>query len=168
MAAAVAALAVLVFGFLATQRPGQDVLWGDEGTYVAMTASLARDFDLRFEEADRDWALGRVPGRGVAVILQRAAGGVTYSKPPLYPMVAAPFYKLFGEFGMVLVNALALAAGLLFGWIYLRRIGPPKHAALTVVVFAAASTLLPYLAWRMSESLQVPTPSRFAARVCSI
>jgi len=102
----------------------------------------------------------------VTVILQRTGGGVTYSKPLLYPLLAAPAYKLFGEAGMVLVNVLALAAGLLFGWVYLRRIGEPGHALLTLVVFAGASTLLPYLAWRMGESLQVGLALAGTVLVC--
>ena len=41
--AALAALSALTWVYLAYLRPPQDHLWGDEGTYVGMTASLARD-----------------------------------------------------------------------------------------------------------------------------
>jgi 4-amino-4-deoxy-L-arabinose transferase-like glycosyltransferase len=166
LTALAAIVALGVFAFIAAQRPGQDALWGDEGTYVAMTASLARDGDLRFERSDRDWAGGRVPGRGATVILQRTEGGITYSKPPLYPLVAAPFFKLFGEAGLIVVNVLALAIGLFFAWLCLARIGSRADAGLTVVTFAAAGVLIPYLAWRMSESLQVGLMLSGLALVC--
>jgi 4-amino-4-deoxy-L-arabinose transferase-like glycosyltransferase len=140
---------------MATQRPGQEVLWGDEGTYVAMTASLARDFDLSFDSVDREWALERVPEKGAAVILQRVPGGVTYSKPPLYPMLAAPAYLVFGERGMLLINLLGLGFGLLLAWVYLDRVAGPGHGSLMLAVLVGASVMLPYVLWRMSEAVQI-------------
>ena len=132
--AAAALLAALVagalFAYLAWLRPSQTQQWGDEGTSLAMTASLARDFDLEFAEVDRQWALERGGDKGVALILQRtegrstetqstetqstegqstegqstehqnSGGRVTYSKPPLYPFIAAVPYKLRVEPGM--------------------------------------------------------------------
>ena len=53
---ALALVAALVAAALFALRPSARELRGDEGTYVAMTASLARDFDLRFDERDRAWA----------------------------------------------------------------------------------------------------------------
>ena len=168
-----ALLAASTFAYLASRRPSQDHLWGDEGTYIAMTASLARDGDLIFAEPDRDWALergaraqeaerraGRVPPpgtapKGVTVILQRTGAGITYSKPLLYPLLAALPYKLLGETGMLLVNALALAFGLLMVALFLGRLGSGGHRWLTFVTFSAFASLAPYLAWRMSESLQL-------------
>lgn len=155
LALAVAAVAVGLFAYMATQRPSQEVLWGDEGTYVAMTASLARDLDLSFDEADRAWALERVPDKGVAVILQRVGGSVAYSKPLLYPLLAAPAYKVFGETGMLLLNVLGLGAGLLLAWVYLERVAGAGHGSLMLAVLGGASAMLPYLLWRMSEALQV-------------
>ncbi len=154
-AVVVAAVAVGLFLYMGTQRPSQEVLWGDEGTYLAMTASLARDFDLSFDAVDREWAVERVPKKGAAVILQRVPEGVTYSKPLLYPLLAAPAYKVFGERGMLLLNLLGLAAGLLLAWVYLERVAGAGHGSLMLAVLVGASVMLPYLLWRMSEALQV-------------
>lgn len=150
-----ALVAVAVFGYLGHLRPPGSHIWGDEGTYLAMTASLARDGDLIFAEPDRDWAVERGHEKGVAVILERADEHITYSKPILYPLLAALPYKLLGERGLVLVNALALAAGLFLVWVALRRLGSGGHLWLTWTVFAGCAALVPYVVWRMSESLQV-------------
>ena len=63
-------------------RPQGGSLRGDEGTFVAMAASLARDFDLAFSGADRAWAEHH-QGGAVALILERTGKGIAYSKPVL-------------------------------------------------------------------------------------
>lgn len=147
--------AAALFAYMGHLRPPQSHIWGDEGTYLAMTASLARDADLTFRDADRDWAIERGNEKGVAVILERDGERITYSKPILYPLLAAPFYKLLGEPGLLVLNAVALAIGLFFVLLYLRRLGRGGRLWLTWVVFAGCAALVPYVAWRMSEALQV-------------
>ena len=75
-----------------------------------MAASLARDFDLAFTAADRTWAESH-PGGSVALILERTGHGLAYSKPVLYPLLAAPFVGLFGDWGAALLNLLVLLCG---------------------------------------------------------
>ncbi|MDH3404801.1 MAG: hypothetical protein OEP45_14370 [Acidobacteriota bacterium] len=148
------ALAALSVGFVlwcAAQRGSLETVWGDEGTYLAMAESLARDGDLRFTAADA----ARLPaGARGTVILQRTESGVAYSKPVLYALVAAPAVLVLGDLGPVLVNALCLLLAAWLGWRYLARLGDPARAALTVVTFAGASVLLAYVGWRMSDPLQ--------------
>src|SRR5690349_13939211 len=98
---ALAVGAILLFATLFALRskgPDRARLWGDEGTYTAMAASLARDFDLSFGAADRAWAEGH-PSGAVALILERTPHGLAYSKPVLYPLLAAPFVRLLGDWG---------------------------------------------------------------------
>ncbi|MCM2269619.1 MAG: hypothetical protein NDJ75_05925 [Thermoanaerobaculia bacterium] len=152
---ALAALAALaLFAALGATRHLPGALRGDEGTYVAMTASLARDGDLRFTAADEAWARAR-PQRPAALILERTAQGVAYSKPILYPLLAAPFYAVAGDAGFWLFHALALTLALLLARAALARRAGGEAAGATVVLFACGSTVVPYLAWRMTESLQV-------------
>src|SRR5690606_36557690 len=101
------AAALALFAAIRLQRAPMADLRGDEGTYVAMTASLARDGDLFFTAEDARRARER--GGGAALILQRTQRGVGYSKPILYALVAAPFYLVAGERGMILFHLLALA-----------------------------------------------------------
>jgi len=149
-------LALVALGFftrLAELRRPWDHLVGDEGTFLAMAESLARDGDLAFGAVDRAWCEHH-PAGPVTVILERTARGVFYSKPILYPGLAAPFVKLLGEPGLTLFNALALVGALVVAWGFLRRLGPRGGTALTLVTFAGAGILIPLVAWRMTESLQ--------------
>lgn len=149
-----AALAAGVLLTLLALRPPAERLWGDEGTYVAMAASLVRDGDLAFTEADLEWTRQRRP-EGATVILQRTGSGLRYSKPTLYPLLGAPFYALAGEAGLVLANALALGLALWLAWVFWRERAGDGGAALIVAGFAGAGALLPYVVWRMSDVLQV-------------
>jgi hypothetical protein len=129
---------------------------GDEGTFLAMTESLVRDGDLRFEEAD----LARVeaatePGRK-ALILQRSEVGLAYSKPIVYPVVAAPAYALAGEDGLAALNVVLLAAALLLaGRALARWWGGAEAAAWTLVAAVGTSAVPSYVVYRMSDLLQV-------------
>lgn len=136
---------------LAVWSPERDRLWGDEGTYVAMTASLVRDGDLVFGEEDRRWALDRQTGLPATVILQQTPRGITYSKPILYPWLSIPLYSLLGEKGIEVTNLLVLAVALLIAWIYLKRLGSTERSFWTLATFACGSVLLVYVGWKMSD-----------------
>lgn len=127
---------------------------GDEGTYLAMTESLARDGDLWFDRRDetRLEADGR-PGRK-AVILQRVEEKVAYSKPVVFSLLGVPFYAALGGGGLIVLNALALAAGLALLALHLRRIWPRAEILPTVGGFAVLGLLVPYVPWRTSDTLQ--------------
>ncbi len=149
-----AGLAVLLFATLFLLRVDSDDLRGDEGTYVAMAASLARDFDLGFAAADRTWAENHAGGP-VALILQRTGQGFAYSKPVLYPLLAAPFVGLLGDWGAALANLAVMLLALALARAWLERLGDRTAARNTLLTFIATGIVLPYVAWRMTESLQV-------------
>ena len=150
-----AGLAAMLFTVLFVLRTPGAGLRGDEGTYVAMAASLARDFDLGFDLADRTWA-EQHPGGVVALILERTGKGLAYSKPVIYPLLAAPFVGLFGDWGAALLNLLALLLALALARAWLARLGGRREAARdTLLTFVATGIVVPYVAWRMTETLQV-------------
>jgi len=139
----------------AIQARPADRLWGDESTYLAMATSLARDGDMKYTEADRSWVLERRPG---ALILQQGEGegdALGYSKPIVYPLLAAPFVRVFGERGMLLANVAILLFAFVLTWDYLLRFGDRVGARAVGLTFLVASPIIPYLFWRMSESAQV-------------
>lgn len=149
------ALATLVaLAVLCVHRPPLTHVWADEGTYLAMTESLVEDGDLRFDEGDRARLEKEEAGRSTVILERSSEGEIAYSKPVLFSLVAAPFFALGGVWGVVVLNALVMAAALLLGRAHLRRLGSPGRAALTLVTFACASVLLPYVFWRMSDILQ--------------
>ncbi|MEO8197418.1 MAG: hypothetical protein ABI689_11935 [Thermoanaerobaculia bacterium] len=149
-----AGVAVLLCATLFLLRAGGRGLIGDEGTYVAMAASLARDFDLAFTGPDRSWAEAH-PGAPVALILERTGQGLAYSKPVLYPLLAAPFVGLCGDWGAALLNLLALLPALALALAFLARLGGRREARDTLLTFVATGIVVPYVAWRMTETLQV-------------
>ncbi len=135
-------------------RRTADVVWGDEGAYLAMIESLVRDGDLVFDDADLERAEREtVAGRRV-VKLQLAGGQPTYSKPVIYPLLAALPYALLGSAGLVGLNAVALAAACWLAWLCVRERSSGRPVALTLATFAGTGVLLAYVAWTMSDSLQ--------------
>jgi hypothetical protein len=155
LAFALAIVTVAAFLVLAAQRDSFHTVSGDEGTYLAMAESLALDGDLRIDKRDvqrlvESGSLGRQ-----AVILQHAGDADFYSKPTLYPLLAAPFYRLAGgPLGLVALNLFALGGALWCAWCYLRRFDPDR-ALLTLTSFAGAGALLAYVAWRTADLIQV-------------
>ena len=149
------AAALVVFGTLGILRNSWNSVAGDEGTYVAMASSLAFDGDLKFEGAD----LARLEaGRGAGrenLILQSTDRGVTFSKPILFPLVAAPFYRVLGERGLVLLNIVVLSLALWLASGYLERRNTSAEATLLLATFAGVSVVFPYVAWKTFDLFQV-------------
>jgi len=156
-AAAFVLAATGVFGahlVLGVMRHSFTRVAGDEGTYLAMTESLVRDGDLRFSEADRVRTVAaEEPGRRT-LILQRTERGIAYSKPIVYPLVAALFLALSGDAGLLALNALALAGALALAVRTLARWWGAPAAAWTLLAAVGASVVPSYLAYRMSDLLQ--------------
>jgi hypothetical protein len=148
--------------------------WGDGATYHAMAWSLAEDGDLRYEAKDVVRVRREFPSGPQGIFLKRASGGlrwdgaggfpwvrrveadeprIYFAKPFTYAVAAAPLVKLFGTRGLLLANALALAATLFLGYAVMRRSAPPVASlAVTLVLFLAAVAPV-YLVW--------PTPEIF-------
>ncbi len=149
--------------------------WGDGATYLSMARSLAEDFDLRYEARDvlrvrREWKAGPQ-----GVFLKRSSGGLRfdpeggfpwisrvprdeprlyYAKAFVYPLVAAPFVRVFGTRGLLLVNVLVFALALALGYDERRRRGNDPLRSLVFVLVVFLATVAPlYLLW--------PTPEIF-------
>lgn len=152
-----AVLILTLLGGLSTLRTPIAQVWADEGTFLAMTASLALDGDLRFTEADLARLDVSDPGRA-SLILERTELGISYSKPIVLPLAAAPFWALFGDFGLVVLNALALIFSLWLTQRYLQRLPAGEddaRASWVIVTFALAAVVVPYIFWRMADLLQL-------------
>lgn len=152
---AVLGLALGVTVALGVAREGWLEPVGDVPTYEAMTESLVEDGDLRFGSEDRTRARRR---EGVAtrpLILQRTERGIFYSKPPVYPLLAAPFYAVAGPAGLALLNLLAMVLAVALAACCLRRLGSGGRADWALATFLGAGVLPAYVAWLMSDALQV-------------
>ena len=144
-------IVILALAAIGGARPEDRKLWGDEGTYVAMTASLAHDGDLAFDDSDAQFLLDHPDDPSPTVILQQTHRGITYSKPVLYALISAPLFKIMGEAGLVATNALVLAMALVLAWIHLRRLADVDQTIWTLCTFAGASVVLVYIGWKMSD-----------------
>lgn len=174
-------IVALVGGALATDLPrlSKGEFWGDGATYYLMARSLAEDFDLRYEARDVLRARREFSAGPQGLFLKRAHGGfrfdgdggfpwlrrvapeeqrLYFAKAFAYPLLAAPFVRVFGTRGLVLTNALGLGLALWLGFETLRRRGSPPGAALALSLMLFLGTVTPlYLLW--------PTPEVFGLAV---
>jgi hypothetical protein len=132
-----ALLLLLVATFARESWPGPV---GDETTYLMQAESLAWDGDLRFAAEDLSRFRER-HGASPEVILQSGDRGerIVYGKPFLYAVVLAPFVRLFGARGALLVNVLALAAAAVLAAMAAGRQGGAGPLWIAVVLFASVA-----------------------------
>lgn len=123
--------------------------FADEAVYYAMARSLAEDGDLTWTRSDLEAICERYPAGPVGVILKKAENnGIYYAKPLLYPLAAAPFYRLFGTSGILLLNLLAF-------WMILRWISIVLGKTPMALIVACGGLFLsafpPYILWIHTE-----------------
>jgi hypothetical protein len=142
--------ALVLLSALWGKRP--DAQWqpfGDQSSHLMATMSLWHDFDLRYTRQDLDRFNARFPaaqGPRGAFLKQNADGALYFAKPPLFPVLAAPFYGLLGTSGLVVFNLLALALMALLTVHAIRETyGQPMAEAMTAALFL----LGPFMAWSM-------------------
>jgi hypothetical protein len=167
----------LVAGTLALDLPrvSRGEVWGDSATYHAMAWSLARDFDLRYDERDLARIRLEYPNGPQGIFLKRASGGLTldpaagfpwlrrvrldegrlyFAKALAHPAAAAPLVALFGTRGLMLANGLLLTAALWLSYALLRRRGLSPAGGLAATAGLFLLTVVPlYLVWPTPEIL---------------
>ncbi|MGH7790235.1 MAG: hypothetical protein ACRERC_25430 [Candidatus Binatia bacterium] len=120
----------------------------DASPYVMMADSLWHDGDLAY--APEDYARTRVmqfQDLPVGLMLLEHGDGWLYAKPLLYPLVALPFYAVFGVQGFMVLNGLLCAVLLLLGAdIAAPRLGWRAGLLAALVVFGGSVTFV-YRFW---------------------
>jgi hypothetical protein len=141
---------------------------GDEATYVAMTLSAAYDGDLIYQRRDleRFWGLYKQGPEGIflkrgknfRVRLRSDAPFVRvlnttqeprtdrlyFAKAMAHAVVAAPFVRLLGMNGFLVLNVLLLVTAGACGYAFLSATSPPTVALLFVLAFLGASVVPVY------------------------
>lgn len=150
------ALSVLALSvtFPMNANRGNRGFWSDEATYHSMAYSFAMDGDMQYERRDleRVYEQGYPGGpSGLFLIRDPDGGGLYFAKAFLYSLVAAPFVRLLGDNGFLLLHAALLALCLGAGYLYLRRAMAPGSAALYSTTFLLASVATLYLFWITPE-----------------
>jgi hypothetical protein len=144
---------------------------GDEATYVAMALSVAHDGDLTYERRDleRFWGLYRAGPDGIFLkrgkewrvrfggpapfvhatrTQDRRADRLYFAKAMIYPVVAAPFVRLFGLNGLLVFHVLLLYGVCVCGYLFLAAQARPgeEGAALVYSLAFVGATVVPVLA----------------------
>src|SRR5579864_5301567 len=147
---------------------------GDEATYVSMALSLAYDHDLLYQQRDveRFWGLYRAGPEGI--FLKRGAhwhvrfgGGAPwvhvrrtpdqsqdrlyFSKAIAYAIAAAPFVRVFGLNGLLVLNVLLLFAVAACGYRFLLARASPGPALTFTLAFLAAAAVPVYVVFLTSD-----------------
>ena len=146
--------------------------WADGATYHAMAWSLAEDGDLRYEARDIFRVRRELPSGPQGIFLKRASGGLAldraadfpwvrrvgetepriyFAKAFLYPLTAAPFVKLFGTRGLLIVNALCLTLAIVLAYGELRRQADPGRALAAALLLFLGTVAPLYLIWPQPE-----------------
>ncbi len=155
-------ISLAALGYAATLRVADNktngthtgIFWSDEAVYHSMAHSFAFDGDIRYERKDleRVYAAGYGGGpSGIFLVRNPANGHLYYSKAWIYPFVAAPFVRLFGDNGFFVLHALLLAAMLAAGFAYARRESSSATASLFTVTYVLGSVVTLYFFWMTPE-----------------
>jgi hypothetical protein len=133
----------------------------DEATYYMMAYSLTDDGDLTYTKEDlvRVWREFPSGPSGVFLKKGRTLQGAPdpdqrrlyYGKSFIYPLFAAPFVKVFGTNGFLVLHALLLAVVILCGYLFLHARSRPLVAVVLASGFVMASVVPVYFVWLMPE-----------------
>jgi hypothetical protein len=122
--------------------------FSDESTYFSILQSLAFDGDLEYTRADivRIKEIFWVGPMGV-FLKKGPDGRLYYAKSFIYPLAAAPFFRLFGTHGILLANGLMIFFILLMGFLLLRQHHPPGKSFSFSLIYLFSSVAFIYIWW---------------------
>jgi hypothetical protein len=167
------ALGLLMLGFsLSVDYPRTaGVMWSDGATYYTMAYSLAFDQDLVYRRQDLERVYPEYPGGPSGIFLKRGRkidialsqrfpfvinqGELTqdlyFAKAYLYSLAAAPWVRLFGTNGLLVLHTLCVTAVLLTGYLFLVTRNTPAVSLGFTLTFFFASVTPAYFVWIASE-----------------
>ena len=142
-------LFIIFFSFgtdLAKTKKGG--FFSDESTYFSIIQSLAFDGDLEYTRADivRIREIFWVGPTGV-FLKKGHDGRLYYAKSFIYPLAAAPFFRLFGTHGILLANGLMIFFVLLMGFLLLRQHHPSEKSFAFTIIYLFSSITFIYIWW---------------------
>lgn len=170
-------VAAVLLGVCLTSDPvklSEGQFFSDGATYYSMTWSLVGDFDLEYTAGDLARVKREYPEGPSGIFLKRASGGfefdsrfpflkrvgednrkIYFGKAMTYPVLAAPFVKVFGTRGFLVFNALCLLTAWICAHLEIRRRAAEGRAlfAAFVLIFATIAPL--YVFWIQPELLNL-------------
>jgi hypothetical protein len=133
----------------------QGFLFADQAVYYAMAQSIAFDHDLEWSKKDlirykEDFNAGPM---GIFLTKVKTGDGekIYYAKSFAYPLFAAPFVRVFGPNGPLVLHAVLLFLLLLMGFSYFSLANSPGLSLVRVATFLFASVAGVYFLWISPE-----------------
>ncbi len=125
--------------------------FSDASTYYGLGHSLADDGDFVFRREDLVRVWREFPSGPEGIFLKRGpdadSSRLFFAKSFLYPLAAAPFIKIFGTNGFLVLHALVVSVSFLCAYAFLAARSHPVVALLFAAVFVFVSVLPVYLVW---------------------
>jgi len=120
----------------------------DESTYFSIIQSLAHDGDLEYNRRDIQRIRKNFYTGPLGLFLKKGRDGrLYYAKSFAYPLIAAPFFRLFGQNGLLLFNGLMILLCLWMGFLLLRKHHDESSSLRFSLVFTLASVVPVYIWW---------------------
>jgi hypothetical protein len=119
---------------------------GDAATYYTLGHSLAHDLDFEYRRDDLVRVWREFPSGPEGIFLKRGSGGrIFYAKAYIYPLVAAPFIRLFGTNGFLVLHALLMTLCFACAYAFLAARSHPVAAAIFAFAFLFVSIVPIYM-----------------------
>ncbi len=146
-------LAIVFFSFSTNLPPRQrGGFFSDEAGYFSIIQSIYHDADIQYTRQDLLRIKEEFPTGPVGVQLKKGTdGNIYYAKSFAFPLVAAPFYGLFGTSGILLLNGLMLFFACLMGYLLLKQYHPEGHSFSFALIFVFASVVPVYIWWMTAD-----------------
>jgi hypothetical protein len=156
---------------LTVDYPRTVPFFGDAATYYSLGHSLAEDFDFEFRRDDLVRVWREFPAGPQGIFLKRGrdvqglalsssapffeivsapdpdSGRLYYGKGFIYPLFAAPFVRLFGTNGFLVLHALLMTASFACAYGFLVARSAPLPALLFALAFLFISVAPVYMVW---------------------
>ncbi len=120
--------------------------FGDAATYYTLGHSLANDLDFEYQRDDLARVWKEVPSGPEGLFLKRGSDGrLFYAKAYIYPLVAAPFIRVFGTNGFLVLHALLMTLCFLCAYSFLCARSHPVSALVFACAFLFVSLVPVYM-----------------------
>jgi len=131
------------------QRGG---FFSDGGAYFPIISSLAYDFDLEYTRQDYLRVKERFDEGPMGLFLKKVPNGkLYYAKSFAYPLLAAPFFRLFDVNGLLLLNGLMIFLSIYMSFLLLRQYHSQKKSFQFSLIFLLASVMPIYIWWVQAD-----------------
>src|SRR5688572_14041659 len=120
--------------------------FGDAATYYTLGHSLASDFDFTYQRDDLVRVWEEFPTGPEGLFLKRGRDAqLFFAKAYIYPLLAAPFIRLFGTNGFLVLHALLMTGCFLCAYSFLAARSHPVSALIFAFAFLFVSLVPIYM-----------------------